>query len=164
MVSTFSVQEALLPGGDLALYTCRAGTSDGAYAQCDGGFCFTSTQASPSFPGFDEPLGENQIICSCPITIADPDQATVGYEITGPCPCEDSYFENYRSVTTNNRTGTHIPVGAPTGTPQSYGFCSMALHRRNSTCAGLRAMGITPIDTTRPNGQPPFHWSVDQVR
>jgi hypothetical protein len=115
-VSTFSVQDALLPGGDLALYTCRGGTSDGAYAQCDGGLCFTSTEASPSFPGFDEPLGENQIICSCPITIADPGQANFGYQIAGPFPCEDSFFENCKSSNTNSKTGTHIPVGAPTGT------------------------------------------------
>jgi hypothetical protein len=116
IVSTFSVPDLVLQGGDTALYTCRAGASDGAYAQCDGGLCFTSTEASPSFPGFDEPLTDGQIICSCPITIADPDQATFGYQIAGPFPCEDSFFENCQSVKTNNRTGTHIPVGAPTGT------------------------------------------------
>jgi hypothetical protein len=75
MVSTFSLPDAVVEGGDMALYTCPAGTSDGAYAQCDGGLCFTSTEAAPAFPGFDEPLAEGEIICSCPITVADPDTA-----------------------------------------------------------------------------------------
>lgn len=115
MVSTFSVPDSVLQGGDMALYTCRGGTSDGAYAQCDGGLCFTSTEASPSFPGFDEPLAQNQIICSCPITTANPDQLGPGYQIAGPFPCEDSFFENCQSAQANTSTGTHIPVGAPTG-------------------------------------------------
>ncbi len=115
MVSTFSVPESALPGGDQALYTCPAGQSDGAYAQCDGGLCFTSTEASPSFPGFDEPLADNEIICSCPITVADPDTANFGYQIAGPYPCEADFFENCNSAKTNKRTGTTIPVGAATG-------------------------------------------------
>ncbi|HEX6011578.1 MAG TPA: hypothetical protein VFY87_07205, partial [Geminicoccaceae bacterium] len=72
MVSTFSLaEEVTAPTGDMAIYTCPARRSDGAYAQCDGGICFTSTQGR-SFPGFDQPLQENEIICSCPITVADP--------------------------------------------------------------------------------------------
>lgn len=115
MVSTFSVPESALAGGDVALYTCAAGKSDGAYAQCDGGFCFTSTEAS-QFPGFDEPLAANQIICSCPITVADPGTTNFGYQIAGPYPCEADYFENCQSSETNKNTGSTIPVGAPTGT------------------------------------------------
>jgi hypothetical protein len=115
MVSTFSLPDAVAAGGDLALYTCAASTSDGAYAQCDGGLCFTSTDAAPSFPGFDEPLAEGEIICSCPITVADPDTATFGYQIAGPFPCEADYFRNCERAATNRRTGTTIPVGAPTG-------------------------------------------------
>jgi hypothetical protein len=118
MVSTFSLPDAVVEDGPLALYTCPAGSSDGAYAQCDGGLCFTSTEAAPSFPGFDEPLAEGEIICSCPITVADPDTATFGYQIAGPFPCEADYFQNCDSATTNRRTGTTIPVGAPTGVPQ----------------------------------------------
>ena len=60
MVSTFSLPDAVVEDGPLALYTCPAGSSDGAYAQCDGGLCFTSTEAAPSFPGFDEPLAEGK--------------------------------------------------------------------------------------------------------
>lgn len=115
MVSLYSVPESGLAGGDVALYTCPAGRSDGAYAQCDGGLCFTSTEASPSFPGFDEPLADNQIICSCPITVADPDSANFGYQIAGPYPCEADYFENCSSSKTNKRTGTTIPVGSAAG-------------------------------------------------
>jgi len=115
MVSTFSVADSVLAGGDMALYTCPAGKSDGAYAQCDGGFCFTSTEGSPSFPGFDQPLADDEIICSCPITVANPDTANFGYQIAGPYPCEADFFENCQSARTNKKTGTTIPVGAPTG-------------------------------------------------
>ncbi|MDN5849371.1 MAG: hypothetical protein L0H63_06970 [Nitrococcus sp.] len=118
MVSTFSLPESVVKGGDMALYTCPGGAADGSYAQCDGGLCFTSTEASPSFPGFDEPLGQDQIICSCPITTANPDGPTFGYQIAGPFPCETSFFDNCKSSTTNKRTGTTIPVGAPTGIPR----------------------------------------------
>jgi hypothetical protein len=118
MVSTFSLPDAVVEGGPMALYTCAAGESDGAYAQCDGGLCFTSTEAAPSFPGFDEPLAEGEIICSCPIRVADPDAPTFGYQIAGPFPCEADYFQNCGSAATNRRTGTTIPVGAPTAVPQ----------------------------------------------
>jgi hypothetical protein len=118
MVSTFSLPDAVVEGGDMALYTCPAGTSDGAYAQCDGGLCFTSTEAAPSFPGFDQPLADGEIICSCPITVADPDTANFGYQIAGPFPCEADYFQNCSSAATNRRTGTTIPVGAPPGVPR----------------------------------------------
>ena len=115
MVSTFSLSESVVPPGDQALYTCPAETSDGAYAQCDGGFCFTSSQGQ-SFPGFGTPLAQDEIICSCPITVADPATAKLGYQIAGPFPCEDSFFQNCKSSSTNTNTGSNIPVGAPTGT------------------------------------------------
>jgi hypothetical protein len=115
LISTFSLADSVVKGGDMALYTCPGGRSDGAYAQCDGGFCFTSTEGAPAFPGFDQPLTEGEIICSCPITIADPDTANLGYQIAGPFPCEADYFENCKSAASNARTGSTIPVGAPTG-------------------------------------------------
>lgn len=116
MVSTFSPPESVVaPGGDQALYTCPAETSDGAYGQCDGGLCFTSSQGQ-SFSGFDAPLNQDQIICTCPITVADPATAKLGYQIAGPYPCQDSYFQTCKSAATNKSTGTTIPVGAPTGT------------------------------------------------
>lgn len=116
MISTFSVPDSVLaPNGDQALYTCPAGTSDGAYAQCDGGFCFTSTEGQ-RFPGFDRPLKAGEIICSCPITVADPQTARLGFQIAGPYPCQRSFFRNCQSPPASNRTGATIYVGAPTGT------------------------------------------------
>ena len=112
MVSTFSPPPS---NPHQAIYTCpgvppgRAG-SNGAYAQCDGGICFKSTQGQ-SFPGFDEPLAKDEIMCSCPIT-----QEPVSYQIAGPYPCQQSFFENCSSAVANNHTGSTLFVGAPTGT------------------------------------------------
>src|SRR5690349_1929775 len=117
MVSTFSLPDSVVSGGDQALYTCPAATSNGAYAQCDGGLCFTSTE-DRSFPGFDQPLNEHQIICSCPITVANPQTAKLGYQIAGPYPCQESYFQTCNSNVTNKNTGSTIPVGAPAGVPR----------------------------------------------
>jgi hypothetical protein len=120
MVSTFSVPDSVLkPNGDMASYTCPGATptkpgSDGAYAQCDGGICFKSTQKQ-SFPGFDEPLAKDEIICSCPITEQNP-MDKVGYEISGPFPCQQSFFENCKRATANKMTGSTLFVGAPAGT------------------------------------------------
>jgi hypothetical protein len=115
MVSTFSLPDSVVaPDGNQALYTCPAGSSNGAYAQCDGGLCFTSTEAK-SFPGFDGPLTDSEIICSCPITVADPATTRVGYQIAGPYPCQKSFFKNCKSATANTQTGSQIYVGAPTG-------------------------------------------------
>ncbi len=122
MVSTFSLPESVVaPGGDKALYTCPAKTSNGAYAHCDGGFCFTSTEGR-SFPGFDTPLGDHQIVCSCPIVVADPASANVGYQIAGPFPCEELFFENCKSATANTNTGSTVYVGAPTGVAQTLAY------------------------------------------
>ena len=116
MVSLFSVPDSVLAGGNQALYTCPASTSNGAYGQCDGGICFTSTQAK-SFPGFSEPLAENQIICSCPITVANPATAKKGYQIVGPFPCQKSFLENCKQKNANKKNGASIFVGAPAGVP-----------------------------------------------
>jgi hypothetical protein len=116
MVSTYSLPDSVrAPNGNKALYTCPARGSDGTYAQCDGGICFSSTEGK-SFPGFDEPLAQNQIICSCPITVADPTKAKLGYQIAGPFPCEKTFYANCKRKTANRGTGSTIPVGAPTGT------------------------------------------------
>ena len=113
MVSTYSVPPSVvLPNGNQASYTCP-GSSDGAYAQCDGGICYTNTEGK-SFPGFDKPLAQNEIICSCPITQHPP--ARVGYQIVGPWPCLPSFFDNCNRTTANKNTGSTLYVGAPTGT------------------------------------------------
>lgn len=116
MVSTFSVPASVVaPNGDKALYTCRARSSDGAYGQCDGGICFTSTEGQ-SFPGFEKPLKKDEIICSCPITVADPAAAKAGFQIAGPYPCQPSHFDYCKSASANTKTGSTIYVGAPIGT------------------------------------------------
>ena len=115
MVSTFSPPpQAIALQGDKALYTCPASTSNGAYAQCDGGICFKAT-AGQTFPGFDKPLTKDEIICSCPITTADPATAKTGFQIAGPYPCQTSFFQYCNSATANSKTGSTIYVGAPTG-------------------------------------------------
>lgn len=115
MVSTFSLADSVLAGGDMAIYTCPRARSSGAYAQCDGGLCFRSSTEEQVFPpGSHEKLGEKQIICSCPITVADPPEP-IGYQIAGPYPCERSFFKNCSQRTANTDTGSTIYVGAPTG-------------------------------------------------
>ena len=114
MLSTFSVPARAKVGGNIAIYTCEGSTSDGAYAQCDGGTCFTSTRGQP-FPGFAQPLRSNEIICSCPITTANPSSALVGHQIAGPFPCQASFFANCKNASFHTRTGGTIYVGAPTG-------------------------------------------------
>jgi hypothetical protein len=79
----------------------RRGPGDGAYAQCDSGLCFPSTEET-TFPGFDKPVPEAQIIFSCPITQA-----------IGPYPCDKSFLRYCKAVTANSRTGSMIYVGAP---------------------------------------------------
>ena len=45
MVSTYSLPEQIAsPQGGGGVYTCSSHNSDGAYAQCDGGVCFRSTE------------------------------------------------------------------------------------------------------------------------
>ena len=115
MVSTFSIPPSIVrPSGNLAIYTCPAETSDGAYGQCDGGVCFTSTTGQ-SFPGFAGKLTDNEIICSCPITVANPSTAKAGYQIAGPYPCQKSFLKNCSSANANTKTGSTIYVGAPVG-------------------------------------------------
>ena len=115
MISTYSLPPSVLAlDGDQALYDCPAVASNGAYAQCDGGYCFKSTEGQ-HFPGFDEPLKADEIICSCPITVADPETAKSGYQIAGPYPCERSFFKNCSKSQAGTSTGDTIYVGAPTG-------------------------------------------------
>ena len=118
MLSTFSLPRSVVaPRGRKALYTCPAATSTGAYAQCDGGFCFKSTPGQ-RFPGFAVPLAKEQIICSCPLTVADPATATSGFQIAGPYPCQPSFFANCNNPPAGTATGDSVYVGAPTGSAE----------------------------------------------
>jgi len=128
MVSTFSPPASVFKGGDQASYTCPGATptkagSDGAYAQCDGGICFKSTQGQSS-PFFDETLAKDEIICSCPITQQSPTNP-VGYNIVGPYPnghCDPSFFENCNTPLPNSSNGFTLFVGAPAGTGDLLAF------------------------------------------
>jgi hypothetical protein len=118
MISTFSVPPSVIKGvGNKALYSCPASTSNGAYAQCDGGYCFKSSRGQ-HFPGFRAPLRQDEIICSCPITKPDPASAKIGFQIVGPYPCQQSFFANCQSPPATGLTGSMIYVGAPTGVPR----------------------------------------------
>ena len=115
MISTYSLPESIAsPQGGGAVYTC-SGDGGGAYAQCDGGMCFRSTEET-TFPGFDKPVPKGQIICSCPITQAKPGAHAQGYQILGPYPCDKSFFKYCKAATANSKTGSTIYVGAPVGT------------------------------------------------
>jgi len=118
MLSTYSLPEAIVAPGDQAIYTCPGESSDGAYAQCDGGVCFRSTEETV-FPGFDKPVPKGQIVCSCPITQASPGIGAQGYSILGPYPCDKSFFKYCKGVTANSKTGSTIYVGAPPGTAEA---------------------------------------------
>lgn len=118
MLSTFSFPKEALKGGTKALYSCPPAQSTGAYAQCDGGICFRSTQGQ-SFPGFDQPLKKDEIICSCPIVTADPASAKVGYQIVGPYPCQKSFLKNCTASATSDANGATVFVGSPTGGPRA---------------------------------------------
>jgi hypothetical protein len=114
MVSTFSTPPSVVkPAGDQAIYTCEASTSDGAYAQCDGGVCFKSSKGQ-NFPGLGK-LDNNEIVCACPTVTGDPDTAKIGYQIVGPYPCQDSFFNFCTSSKANTDNGSPLYVGAPTG-------------------------------------------------
>jgi len=117
MISTYSLPPSVVQGGKQAIYNCPGETSDGAYAQCDGGMCFTSTRGK-RFPGFAKRLRGDEIICSCPITVAEPGQSAIGYQIMGPYPCQASFFDNCRRDSADKQTGSTIHVGAPTGVPR----------------------------------------------
>jgi len=118
MISTYSLPESIAsPQGGGAVYTC-SGEGSGAYAQCDGGICFRSTEET-TFPGFDKPVPKGQIICSCPITQAKTGDDAQGYQILGPYPCDKSFFRYCKGDTANSNTGSMIYVGAPIGTAQA---------------------------------------------
>lgn len=118
MISTYSLPESIAsPQGGGAVYTC-SGDGSGAYAQCDGGICFRSTEET-TFPGFDKPVKKGQIVCSCPITQAKSGDDAQAYQILGPYPCDKSFFRYCKAATATSHTGSTIYVGAPAGTAQA---------------------------------------------
>lgn len=120
LVSTYSLPASIVaPNGNQAIYNCPGGANEGAYAQCDGGLCFTSTEQT-SFPGLDQPIPKGQVICSCPISTPGTAQGSLGHQIAGPYPCQQSYFQNCNIATANSQTGSTIYVGSPAGGVQAF--------------------------------------------
>ena len=77
MISTYSLPESIAsPQGGGAVYTCQ-GEEGGAYAQCDGGLCFRSTEET-TFPGFDKPVpkGRSSVPAQSPSPLAPKPKAT----------------------------------------------------------------------------------------
>ncbi|KZL15572.1 hypothetical protein [Pseudovibrio sp. Ad26] len=110
-------------GPPMATYSCP-NTDDapaGYSAQCDGGFCFNSTQGK-DFPGIGA-VKEDEIICSCP-SVPSP---SAGFQMAGPWSCapgdrntdgtccDKSFHDKLCSVKSVNSTGTELMVGAPLG-------------------------------------------------
>jgi hypothetical protein len=152
MVSTYSLPEQIASRqGGGAVYTCPGDTSDGAYAQCEGGICFPSTEET-TFPGFDKPVPKGQIICSCPITQAKPHSSQAGHQILGPYPCDKSFFRYCKGATANSRTGSTIYVGAPIGT------AARLADLLNGHASPLNECGveIRPV-SVGPTGEEPKH-------
>ena len=118
MISTYSLPDSIAsPQGGGAIYTCRSDDS-GAYAQCNGGICFRSTEET-TFPGFDKPVPKGQIICSCPITQAKSGTDAQDYQILGPYPCDKSFFRYCKGAFANSKTGSTIYAGAALGAAQA---------------------------------------------
>lgn len=107
MVSTYSP-----PSPErYAVYQC---SRDGAYAQCNGGLCY---RYNGEFPGLGE-VGENQVICSCPIVYAKKT-----YHVNGPaqCPTTRAAYDEIcgsgsRADMTAAGTILHIGSGGPAAT------------------------------------------------
>ena len=129
MVSTFSPPPELTsPSGNLALYTCNAG---GAYAQCDGGLCFTSTRAKQSPPLWGA-VSSSQIVCSCPIATPK-----TSYQVFGPNQCPTTpkeYDEICAAGVTKINNGAMIYVGAPVGVPEKLAACLMGEPQKFNKC------------------------------
>lgn len=128
LVSTFSPPPN---ASTIGAYTCPGVANAGsgvpapiAYAQCDGGICFTSSRGK-QFPGFPGGLQSDEIICSCPIsTFLTPGSTnSLGYQISGPfnpeaplgSRCDASACANC-SVSNPTANGSTLQVGGPTGT------------------------------------------------
>jgi len=100
---------AASPQGGGAVYTCPSGGS-GAYAQCDGGACFRSTEET-TFPGFDKPVPKGTNHLFLPHHSGDW-RRRARYQILGPYPCDKSFFQYCKGDSANSKTGSTIYVGA----------------------------------------------------
>lgn len=113
MASTFSLPPQLRRGGNQAIYKCPR-TSRANYAKCDGGICFRSTRGERSL-GFHKPLGEDGIVCSCPVARANPEE---GLQIIGPHPCRREFFRNCDAEFATSDDGAKLFDGSPLGSTE----------------------------------------------
>jgi hypothetical protein len=130
MVSTYSLPAGVTKGGTGAVYTCPGSenahggvAAPVAYAQCDGAICFTSSVAR-HFPGFEERLDLDEIMCSCPISTSQTAGSTtpLGYQMFGPYDpaappgerCSDSGCA-FCAIANPTGNGSTLRVGSPTG-------------------------------------------------
>jgi hypothetical protein len=114
MASTFSLPAPLIaPSGSQALYVCPR-TSAPKYAKCDGAICFTSTMGHV-FPGSKAALGDEQIVCSCPVETANPRQ---GVQIIGPYPCRESFFRYCDPTVANGNNESTLYDGTGIGSTE----------------------------------------------
>ena len=136
MISTYSLPESIAsPQGGGAIYTC-SGEGSGAYAQCDGGICFRSTEET-TFPGFDKPVPKGQIICSCPITQAKP--ATTRKAIKSWDPI----------LATSPSSGTAKPPPPPaTRVRRSMSVLRLARLRLWRSCSTARSRPSTSVGSS----------------
>lgn len=116
VVSTYSPPAgAIAPRQELALYTC----DQGAYAQCDGGLCFSSTTGKSS-PLWGK-VGKDEIICSCPITVTQ-----TPFQVFGPgqCPTTQAAYDAIcaKNVSRANN-GAVLYIGSPVGGPEALAQC-----------------------------------------
>jgi len=133
MVSTFSLPVGVNKGGPAAVYTCPGPADAGsgviapvAFGQCDGGICFKSSTAQ-RFPGFPGKLRDDEIMCSCPISLTTTagGSDSLGYQVFGPyhpaapigSRCDAGACASC-SVPNPTANGTALLVGAATGIPQ----------------------------------------------
>eukprot|EP00931_Biecheleriopsis_adriatica_P061008 TRINITY_DN36661_c0_g1_i1.p1 TRINITY_DN36661_c0_g1~~TRINITY_DN36661_c0_g1_i1.p1 ORF type:complete len:284 (+),score=31.99 TRINITY_DN36661_c0_g1_i1:48-854(+) len=132
VVSAFTVPVQTLTTYDgqdpLAWYRCPGGVA----AQCDGGLCQLSTRGS-TWP-FLGTLTQDEVICSCPLTIAP---TTSDFTFVGPASCNTSYKEQFckqggKSLA-QMQTGTILPVGGP----------PWDVFVPNAKAAGMRTAGGT---------------------
>lgn len=133
MVSTFSLPVGVNKGGPAAVYTCPGSADAGsgviapvAFGQCDGGICFKSSTAQ-RFPGFAGKLRDDEIMCSCPISLSTTagSSDSLGYQLFGPyhssarvgSRCDASACASC-SVPNPTANGASLLVGAAAGIPQ----------------------------------------------
>jgi len=101
IVSTYSPPSST----QYAVYSCN---KRGAYAQCDGGICFSNTSGKV-FPGLGQ-VKDTEIICSCPITTSS------SYQVFGPAECPKTraeYDQICGSGIKSSKNGQHLKIGSP---------------------------------------------------